>query len=124
MPDATATPAEGPWWTKPSIAYAVLAIYAGTIVGSFYLADNTLKNLLFGSIIANATTVLNYFFGSSSGSQKKDDTIAANSAALASSTPTAAVVTTTKTDAAAGTTKTTTAPAEIPPAQAQGSASP
>jgi hypothetical protein len=81
------TMAEGPWWTKPGLAGAVLVIYAGTIVGAFFLENDTLRNLLFGSIIANATTVLNYFFGSSSSSAKKDDTIAASNAALAASTP-------------------------------------
>jgi hypothetical protein len=109
-------PTEGPWWTKPSLAYAVLSIYAGTIIGSFFLTDNTLKNLLFGSIIANATTVLNYFFGSTSGSQKKDDTIAANSVALATSTPTVTPVTTitkTETPEPGGTPTTTTTTAPI-----------
>jgi len=37
--------------------------------------DMSLLLLVVGAVIANATTVVNYWVGSSSGSQKKDDTI-------------------------------------------------
>lgn len=39
--------------------------------------DQQLQLLITGAIIANATSVINWFFGSSSGSERKDDTIAA-----------------------------------------------
>jgi hypothetical protein len=109
-----AVSSDGPWWTKPSIAAYALTIYGCAIAGSFFLTDTTLKNLMLGSAIGLATTVMNFYFGSSSGSQKKDDTIAAQGASLAVSTPAVAPVTTTTTATAAGETTTVTAPAEPP----------
>lgn len=96
-PVVTATD-EGPWWTRPGLAVITLSIYAGVLAATCFFADNTLRNMMFGSIIPLATTSLNFYFGSSSSSQKKDDALAvsaakkddvlaANAAALASSVP-------------------------------------
>jgi hypothetical protein len=40
--------------------------------------DQQLQLLIAGAIVANATTVINWFFGSSSGSERKDAIIAAS----------------------------------------------
>ncbi len=76
-----------PWWVLPSLAAAVLAIFAGGLVASCFVGDGTLRTTMFTAAVTMATGVVAYYYGSSAGSAKKDETIAANSTALAASTP-------------------------------------
>lgn len=96
---------ELPQFVLPFLATMVLLIYAGTLVASCFFADNTLRNMMFGSSPPMAMFVLGYFFGNSIGKVKQDETAAAVTSkqaetiaeqgkALATSLPAAPVVTT------------------------------
>ena len=65
-----------PWWVLPTLAVIVMAIYTGALAASFFVQDTTLRNILFGGALSQATMVVSYYYGSSSGSAKKDDVIA------------------------------------------------
>ena len=108
-----------PWFVLPSLAAMVLLIYAGTLVASCFFADNTLRNMMFGSSPPMAMFVLGYFFGNSVGMAKRDEVAAATSVkqaetiaeqgkALAASAPAPATVTTTTVDPGPPPTATTT----------------
>lgn len=70
-----------PWWVLPSLAGAVLAIFAGSTVGVFLIGDANLLIAMAQAIINLTMMALGYYFGSSAGSQKKDETIAAQTRA-------------------------------------------
>lgn len=124
-------PADGdkpiPWFVLPSLAALVLLIYAGTLVASCFFADNTLRNMMFGSSPPMAMFVLGYFFGNSVGkvssdaaaaatSIKQAETIAEQGKALAVSAPPPTVTTVTSDPGPPPKTTVTTAPApEGPP---------
>lgn len=65
-----------PWWVLPSLAVIVLGIVAAALVASCFFEDGSIRNVLFGGVLAFGSQVISYYFGSSSGSAKKDDTIA------------------------------------------------
>lgn len=76
-----------PWWVLPALATVVLAIFAGALAASCFLADTTLRTTMFTGSLALATSAAGYFFGSSQSSQKKDETIAQAAADLGQSAP-------------------------------------
>jgi predicted Na+-dependent transporter len=76
-----------PWWTLPSLAVIVLAIFSGVIAASYATGQHDLSNTLSTGALNAMMLALGYFFGSSAGSAVKDKTIADNATALATSTP-------------------------------------
>lgn len=70
----------GPWWMVPGIATLVIAVFAGALLASCFMDNDTLRTQMFAIAGAGFTTVLGYLFGSSAGSQKKDDMAAAKAA--------------------------------------------
>lgn len=106
-----------PWWVMPGLAAIVLAIFAGALIASCFLADNTLRTQMFTGAFGLATAVVAYFFGSSVGEKRKDDAAAVDSAkktdALASSAPLATVTSTTLDPGPPATATTTTTQAPI-----------
>lgn len=84
MTDATLPPAVPPadpkpslpWWVLPSLGASVLLIYAGSIIASCFIDNDTLRTTMFTSVITLASSVVAYYYGSSAGSAKKDETLA------------------------------------------------
>ena len=66
-----------PAWAKPAIAIASLSVFAGMMAWAFITHDDSMKQLLAGSVIGMAGTAVNYYLGSSSGSDKKTSLLAA-----------------------------------------------
>jgi len=90
-PAVIATPAlpprpEMPWQVLPALGLVVLLIFAGALIASCYLGDDTLRTQMFTGAYGLATLVLGYFFGSAIGSKGKDATIAAMAAAAPATT--------------------------------------
>lgn len=63
-------------WLQPSLGILIQAIFVAALGIAYVSGDTNALTLMYGAVISNATTVINYYFGSSRGSQKKDDTIA------------------------------------------------
>jgi hypothetical protein len=79
-----------PWWVVPTLSYLILLIFAGALVASCVMGNDTLRTQMFSATVALATVAVSFYFGSSKGSQDKDATIAAQGASLATSIPTTA----------------------------------
>jgi hypothetical protein len=92
VPPPVATPPGPPlpWWVVPTLSYLILLIFAGALVASCVMGNDTLRTQMFSATVALATVAVSFYFGSSKGSQDKDATIAAQGASLATSIPTTA----------------------------------
>lgn len=55
-----ATPSEPPW-AKPSIGIYTLALLLACLGVSWWTKSDTAFNLIVGAVIANASTVINYY---------------------------------------------------------------
>ena len=68
----------GARWGAPIISLATLGLLAAAlVVNALIFKDQQANTLIIGSVIANATTAVNFWMGSSHGSQKKDALAAA-----------------------------------------------
>ncbi len=86
-PDRDGILARAPWWMLPALGALVLAIFAGALLASCFMDNDTLRTQMFAIAGAGFTTALGFFFGSSSGSAQKDQVLAERLRA-ATSTPT------------------------------------
>lgn len=80
-------PNQMPWWILPGLGALVLMIFAGAVVASCFIGNETLQTTMFTAAVTMAGGVVAFYWGSSQGSQKKDETIAQANAALAQSAP-------------------------------------
>ena len=64
----------------PGLGMMVLTIFAGALIASCFIDNDTLRTQMFTGAFGLATATVGYFFGSSAGSQKKDDVMAAKAA--------------------------------------------
>lgn len=62
-----------PSWAKPAIAVFNLGLFVAAMVLVLVFQNAQALQLLIGAIIANSTTVINYYFGSSAGSDRKTE---------------------------------------------------
>ncbi len=83
-PPAEPSLAHAPWWMLPGLGAMVLVIFAGALVASCFMNNDTLRTQMFAIAGAGFTTALGFFFGSSAGSQKKDDALAAKASGTTS----------------------------------------
>lgn len=64
-------------WPQPTLGALILSIFVAGLVLAYLSGDQAALTLMYGAVIANATSVIQFYFGSSRGSQTKDETIAA-----------------------------------------------
>lgn len=74
-PVALAAPGE-PFWAKPSLGAITLLLFVIALALAVVLKNQSALELLIGAVIANASTVINYYFGSSASSDHKTSLIA------------------------------------------------
>jgi uncharacterized membrane protein len=67
-------------WARPIVALALIicagAVYYFVAAGFANIAWKDVVMIIVGALVANLTTVVNYYFGSSQGSDDKNRTIA------------------------------------------------
>jgi hypothetical protein len=69
-----------PWWMLPTLGWYVLTIFAGALVASCFMDNDTLRTQMFAVAASGFTATIGFFMGSSMGSQKKDDALVAQAA--------------------------------------------
>ena len=70
-------------WGEISVSVLWIGLVGAALFVAFALKNTEMLLLIVGAIIANGTTIVNYWLGSSSGSKRKDAVIAsANFAGL------------------------------------------
>lgn len=63
-------------WLQPSLGMLIQGIFVAALVIAYISNDSNALTLMYGAIIANSTTVINFYYGSSKGSQEQRDAIA------------------------------------------------
>lgn len=63
-------------WAQPSLGAVQQIVFVAALGLAYLSGDSNALTLMYGAVIANATTVISYYFGSSKSSQAKDETIA------------------------------------------------
>jgi hypothetical protein len=64
-------------WLQPSLGVLIQAIFLAALGIAYVSGDSNALTLMYGAVIANSTTVINFYYGSSKGSQEQRETIAA-----------------------------------------------
>lgn len=53
-----------PWWVKPGLAAMAMVIFAGAMVGTTFIHNETLQTAMFTTAASGFLMALGYFFGS------------------------------------------------------------
>lgn len=64
-------------WGRVAVSAIGQILLAVALVMAYQLGNDTILNIVVGAIVANGTTIVQYYLGSSASSNKKDEVVAA-----------------------------------------------